>query len=339
MNQPLVSVVIPIYNVEKYLDRCVASVVGQTYTNLEIILVDDGSPDNCPTICDEWSKKDSRIKVIHKKNEGLGMARNTGIDNASGEYIFFFDSDDYVDTAIAEKCVRKIKEHNADVCIYGRYDLYDDGKLEEKRALSDKDYFDADSIKNQLLPGMFTYDMGFGVSSCGKMFRLDSIKRNGLRFKSEREIISEDTYFALEFFSRISSAVIVGDCLYYYYKRDNSLSRTFKKDRQEKNNYFLEKCTDFILKEGLPEAVHLHLKARYHSFTLAAIKQVYESALTSKEKKKELYTFFKDPVLCSTLDNEVLNLESSYVKLFFLSVKKKLYFVSCALLWLRSFKK
>ena len=96
MSSPLVTIVVPIYNVEKYLTRCVDSIINQTYQNLEIILVDDGSPDNCPRICDEYAKKDHRIKVIHKINAGLGMARNTGIENATGKYICFFDSDDYI---------------------------------------------------------------------------------------------------------------------------------------------------------------------------------------------------------------------------------------------------
>ena len=91
-----VTVVIPIYNVEKYLNRCIESVAGQTYKNLEIILVDDESPDNCPRICEDWKNRDNRIKVIHKKNGGLGYARNTGIDCATGEYICFVDSDDYI---------------------------------------------------------------------------------------------------------------------------------------------------------------------------------------------------------------------------------------------------
>ena len=98
-----VSIVVPVYNVEKYLDRCIESIVNQTYKNLEIILVDDGSTDSCPQMCDEWGLKDSRIKVVHKENAGLGMARNTGIDNALGEYIFFFGSDDYVDVTTVEK--------------------------------------------------------------------------------------------------------------------------------------------------------------------------------------------------------------------------------------------
>ncbi len=91
IDNPLVSVVVPVYNVEKYLDRCVQSVVNQTYENLEIILVDDGSTDKSAPLCDSWAKADSRIKVVHKKNSGLGMARNTGLESACGKYIFFFD--------------------------------------------------------------------------------------------------------------------------------------------------------------------------------------------------------------------------------------------------------
>ena len=96
-NNSLISVIVPIYNVEKYLDKCVESIVTQTYKNLEIILVDDGSPDRCPEICDKWAEKDERIKVIHKKNGGLSDARNEGYAVSSGEYISFIDSDDYID--------------------------------------------------------------------------------------------------------------------------------------------------------------------------------------------------------------------------------------------------
>ena len=104
-----VSVVVPVYNVEKYLDRCINSIINQTYHNLEIILVDDGSPDNCPQMCDEWAQKDERIRVVHKKNAGLGIARNTGIDHATGDYICFFDSDDYVEQNIIIECVESIQ--------------------------------------------------------------------------------------------------------------------------------------------------------------------------------------------------------------------------------------
>lgn len=97
MNKSLVSVIVPVYKVEKYLDKCVESIVEQTYKNLEIILVDDGSPDNCPSMCDSWAQKDSRIKVIHKENGGVSSARNSALDAAAGDYICFVDSDDFIE--------------------------------------------------------------------------------------------------------------------------------------------------------------------------------------------------------------------------------------------------
>ena len=97
MSSELISIIVPVYKVEKYIDRCVESIINQTYKNIEIILVDDGSPDNCPKICDEWAKKDKRIRVIHKENRGVSSARNVGIDVAKGKYIGFVDSDDYIE--------------------------------------------------------------------------------------------------------------------------------------------------------------------------------------------------------------------------------------------------
>ena len=97
-----ISVIVPVYKTEQYLNRCVQSITDQTYKNLEIILVDDGSPDNCPEMCDQWAKKDERIKVIHKRNGGLSSARNAGLDSATGDYIMFADSDDWMEPDMAE---------------------------------------------------------------------------------------------------------------------------------------------------------------------------------------------------------------------------------------------
>lgn len=115
MNNPLISVIVPVYNVEKYLDRCVKSVVEQTYTNLEIILVDDGSPDNCPEMCDEWAKKDRRIKVVHQKNMGLIRARDSGLKAVTGEYVSFVDSDDWISADCIEYLYNLIVKSGADV--------------------------------------------------------------------------------------------------------------------------------------------------------------------------------------------------------------------------------
>ena len=119
MEEKLVSIVLPIYNVEKYLNRCLESVVNQTYKNLEIILVDDGSTDGCTAICDDWAKRDERIMVIHKQNAGLGMARNTGIENATGDFICFYDSDDYIEIETIQKCVDVLEKNKAELVCYG----------------------------------------------------------------------------------------------------------------------------------------------------------------------------------------------------------------------------
>ena len=112
---PLISVIVPVYNTEKYLDRCVASILGQTYRNLEVILVDDGSPDNCPAMCDEWAKKDSRIRVIHKENGGLSSARNAGLDTMTGELVGFVDSDDYIAPEMYERLYELMQTNDADL--------------------------------------------------------------------------------------------------------------------------------------------------------------------------------------------------------------------------------
>lgn len=335
MNQPKVTVVIPIYNVENYLNRCVRSVVSQTYRNLEILLVDDGSPDRCPEICDEWAKKDERIKVIHKANAGLGMARNTGIDNATGEYIFFFDSDDYVDKTIVEKCVMNAQSNMSDVVVFGYSNVFENGDIKRVELTLEKTVFEGAEILNKLIPGMYTYDMGFGISAWGKMYRLNSITEKQIRFKSEREIISEDAYFALEYYSNIQKATIVDESLYFYYKRNDSLSRAYKKDRQENNDKFIEQSISYIEKESLPMSVKNHIFARYHMYTVAAIRQLMKADISSKDRDTELMRILKSQTLNKTLNFEVLKLHKIAVAILLFCVKMKLYPLCRVLIGLR----
>lgn len=125
MNKPLVSIIIPIYKVEKYLNKCIDSVVNQTYKNIEVILVDDGSPDLCPQMCDAWSQKDGRIRVIHKSNGGLSDARNAGIQICTGEYICFVDSDDWVEPTMVQLLLEACLENNTLLAVCGRYDHFE----------------------------------------------------------------------------------------------------------------------------------------------------------------------------------------------------------------------
>lgn len=124
MVSPMISVIVPIYNVENYIHQCLDSIVSQTYEDIEIILVDDGSPDHCGEICEEYAKKDSRIIVIHQENGGLSAARNTGLDIAHGEYIMFVDSDDWVEPTFCEKALEMIQKHQVEMVIFGYTSIY-----------------------------------------------------------------------------------------------------------------------------------------------------------------------------------------------------------------------
>lgn len=332
MHFPLVSVVIPVYNVEKYLDRCIESVVNQTYKDLEIILVDDGSTDNSSLMCDEWGTKDSRIKVVHKENQGLGFARNTGIDIATGKYIFFWDSDDFVDVTTVEKCVAASLDNYAEVVIFGRRDLYDDGTIIDRNISSTcEDIFAKEQIINDLLPSMFSYEKGFGSTACGKMFDLDVLKSLNQRFMSERQIVSEDSYFTLQLFSRLNRVAVIRDNLYYYCKRNDSLSRKYDKDRQKKNDAFLNQCIECANTLDLPVKICSHIQARYHGMTLGTMAQIIRSDLSKREKKIELKKIYHNDVLRKTLSSDVIKLDARRPQIFWICLKLKLYCL-CTLL-------
>ena len=327
MTDLLVSIIIPIFNVEKYLDRCIESVVNQTYKNLEIILVDDGSTDSCPQMCDEWSLKDSRIKVVHKENAGLGMARNTGIDNASGEYIFFFDSDDYVDVTTVERCVKSAVENDSEVVAYGRNDVYDDGRIVPRGIKTEKTLFSDSEICNIVLPAMFTYELGFGVSSWGKMYKLELFNRFNKRFVSEKQIISEDAYFAIDLYTDVNRVSIVCENLYFYCKRGNSLSQIYNPERQSKNDAFYLKAVDLAKNRGLSKRVIDSIAARYQMYTFSAIKQVIAAELDKSEKKKEIRKIFKRKVLRSTLTKDIIAKHNKKLRLFYFLLKSRLYWL------------
>lgn len=337
MNNPLVTVVVPVYNVEKYLDRCIDSIVNQTYKNLEIILVDDGSPDNCPQMCDGWAKKDNRIKVIHKKNAGAGMARNTGLDNANGDYIFFIDSDDCVSTQIVEKCLLNAEKNNSDVVIFGRCDTFNDGRQISKDICIDKGVFQKKDIRNELISAMLNYKFGIGMSIWSKMYKVQTIKRLNKRFVSERELFSEDVYFGIDLFADIDTVTILKENLYYYLVRDNSLSRQFNINRhQTQNDYFYEKTIELARKKKLSNKVLEHIAVRYHMYSIANMKQIILADVNKKEKKKMFHLFFESDILLSTLTDDILRYENNSSKIFWKLFRKKRFLICYLLLYIKT---
>lgn len=191
----LVSVIVPVYNAEKYLVKCLESIVNQTYKNLEIILVNDGSKDNSLSICQEYAKRDARITVFDKTNGGVSSSRNFGIDLSSGEYVCFFDSDDYVEISFIEKLVNKIGDN--DVCIggYVAENYNEEGGLTTKEeVLLDIERID-DNFPLQNHKKLFALSM----SLWNKLYRLSLIKENFLRF-DEKVSFGEDGLFNADFF-------------------------------------------------------------------------------------------------------------------------------------------
>lgn len=209
----LVTVVIPVYNVEKYLDRCINSVVNQTYTNLEIILVDDGSPDRCPEMCDAWAKRDARIKVVHKKNAGLGSARNTGIDHASGEYICFVDSDDYISTTCIEVLIRNLLNYHADMAICSR--TMNEERLRKNCTDAKIEVWDGEQALIQHIKHRIFY-----VNMGGKLF--DRRKIGNIRF-DETVRMAEDKLFTFKMLDECKRIVFQDVPVYYYFQRQGSM--------------------------------------------------------------------------------------------------------------------
>ncbi len=213
-----ISVVIPVYKVEKYLKKCVDSVRNQTYENLEIILVDDGSPDNCGKMCDDLAKEDTRIKAIHKTNGGLSDARNAGIDIATGEFIMFVDSDDMMELTACEKLITEIKSKKAQMVIGNYIYVNDDGTPWNKEVFSKEKY------KNFKLSIKDYRDSFFVMNSAvwNKIYRLDFIRENNMKFIVG--IPGEDAPFTTLYFIKAKDVYYIDDIVYKYRQRGDTTS-------------------------------------------------------------------------------------------------------------------
>lgn len=220
MNNSLISVIIPIYNVEQYINQCVDSILNQTYKNLEIILVDDGSPDNCPQICDDYARKDNRVKVIHKKNGGLSSARNAGMDISTGEYLCFVDSDDYWnDNEFISKLIDNIS--NKDFIYFSYKNVSEksiDTNIIDNRLI--KEYFNGEDFLNSI----FDINPIFNWYAWQYLFKTNVWKINNIRFPENT--LYEDT-------ATIYKAILLSkECsildLYSYCYRNRKTSITQK---------------------------------------------------------------------------------------------------------------
>ena len=279
---PKVSVIIPCYGVEKYLDRCLDTIVQQTLKDIEIILVDDGSKDNVPQMCDDWANKDERIKVVHKQNAGLGYARNSGLNEATGDYIAFVDADDFVSLNMYHVLYEKAVREDADA-VYCNCVMYKDEKHQQPRMDVKKEWIfeGKEQVSKFLLdivgpepesPQLVKYMMSVWHS----IFRRDLFVKNNIRFVSERVLISEDLVFDIDMLRCCTKIVYIPDALYFYCDNGASLSRKVDNTRYERNKIFLtelEKRLAIVFKK---DEYYLHYLRQVYHRLLASLHQAID---------------------------------------------------------------
>lgn len=241
-NQPLVSIIVPCYNVDQYLPKCIDSILNQTYKNLEILLVDDGSPDRCGEICDEYAKKDARIKVIHKMNGGLAAARNTGQDAATGFAMMFVDSDDWLELDCCEKAMQAMLENDVELVMF---DEYVNNPNSQEVVHSFKD-----NIGNRIFRGLECRKLqarvldfnGEIAMAFQKLIKLDYIRKYNIRHIDELSQGAEGFVFNIQLFEYLQSAYYITDPLLHYRYNGNSISHT----ASVKNNILIVRCMEWI---------------------------------------------------------------------------------------------
>lgn len=246
-----VSVVIPVYKVAQYLSRCVDSVLSQTLQDLQIILVDDGSPDTCPQICDEYAAKDPRIQVIHKENGGLASARNAGMDAAGGKWLFFLDSDDWLEPDGLEKLLTVGEASHVDFVRYRAIRSGWPGMEEHAPCMVEAvrelrpGYYNRQQIMHEVYPRLICtpqLTMGAVVGAWGSLYKLDFLNRNGLRFYEEVKF-SEDLVFSARVVRAADSFYFVDTPgVYHYFFNPNSISKSFRAGRWDSCKGLIRTC-------------------------------------------------------------------------------------------------
>lgn len=309
----LITIIIPVYNGEKYLNKCLDSIINQTYKNLEIIIVNDGSTDNTKKICDEYIKKDNRIKVINKKNEGVSAARNDGIEASAGKYISFVDADDFIEKEFAEKMLDILIKYDAKYVTCGYKRVYDD-----HTEFVNNDLSEMVVTKDEYIKKLLNVQNGYGFVHM-KLIEKDILKN--VRFNKELKV-GEDALFNIMLCENVDKVVIYNNPLYNYYFNSNSVVRKF--DDNYSNKYLLSmQCMFNYIKEKYDVNVNLYNYIAYHVL-LVSVNYCFHP-LNKNKGTKLLKSVCNIPLYKEAIKKSNFNDLSLTRKISLFTLKHKLY--------------
>lgn len=330
MEYPKVSIIVPVYNVERYLEQCLGSLIHQSYSNIEIICINDGSTDNSSSILNKYSSIDSRIVVSNQINSGVSGARNKGIKIATGDYLMFVDSDDWIDSETCEVCLNRLISHNADVALF-TYLTERNNKSIKKNIFSEDKLFNEDTVSqlHRRMVGLNNSELTNPENADAlvpvwmKIYKMEIIRKKDIRFIDLSNIgTSEDALFNLEYFHNIKRAIYINEP-YYHYRRDNneSITTKYKSDLFEKWNNLFNYFERYIKENKLGNE---YLEALNNRIALSII-GLGLNEINSNKRPAEIIIKIKK-IISSTLYKEAykslkLNYLPLHWKVFFLFAK------------------
>lgn len=299
-----ISIIVPVYNVEEYLEKCVMSLVNQTLQDIEIVLIDDGSPDNCGKICDDFACKDSRVKVLHKANGGLSSARNAGVKIAKGDFLMFVDSDDWVEPNFCETALDKLEKYDVDILSFGYNWIKSDGSIKEMSTDKDKILSSEKGIEELITLKDVIYNL-----PCNKIYKAKLFE--GIEFPDGK--LYEDQGTTYKLFHKAKSIAVIIDRLYNYIQRGNSIQGgRLKKPK----GYYDRLC--------LWEERHQFVKENYPKLANPAMWQIFRETIDFfryvDNKDDNYYSLTKDKIY-SIYKNNIF----AIIKSFIYKVKYKVF--------------
>lgn len=324
-----ISIIVPVYNVEQYLDRCLESIVNQSYRNLEIIMINDGSTDSSAAMCEKWKERDKRIQVVHQENKGLGFARNEGIKRASGDYITFCDSDDWYSTLAFEKLNGIVEKYHPDVLDFGYTMVTEDARENIMLTYYDEGFYGEAQIHQEILPNYISkkavldYSKRIVKSVWSKLYKREIIRDTF--FKSEAVVLSEDYLFNMEIFSKMKTYYLHKEALYYYYIREGSLTQRYIVDAFSREKNLIRAYAEVIEKVPNNELLRERIEYAYIEAMYICVQNVCRkvSKKSYLEVKKELSTVLHDSRLQKAIRNKGIEKNSLNERGVFLLMKLK----------------